>query len=73
MSADQASRIENDTTLECRKVFGALKVKGGHDIFEGTSLIPSYTPGSLQSFIFIIATLLLAGVLLVTIILIQRG
>lgn len=68
MTGLQAGRIENDTMLEYRKKFGARKVRGGYDIHQATSIIPTYTPGSVQSFIFIIGCLLLAVLLVIFIV-----
>lgn len=60
MSGRAAEQIENDVTLAYRKKYGARKVRGGYDTFKKTSLIPTYTPGSIQSIIFIIGCLLVA-------------
>lgn len=54
MSGIRAGKIENDTTLEYRKKFGAHNVKGGYDIYESISIIPTFTPGSAQSIVFIL-------------------
>lgn len=67
MTYVEASLIENDIMLQYRKKFGARKVRGGYDISKSTPIIPTYTPGSRQSFIFIAMCLLLAIVLLVII------
>lgn len=64
MTALQAEHIENDTMLQYRKQFGAQKVRGGYDVFKATPFIPTYTPGSTQSFILIASCLLLAVLLL---------
>lgn len=68
ISGLEAERIENNTMLQYRKKFGARKVRGGYDIHKTTPIIPTYTPGSTQSFIFIIGCLLLAILLLIFII-----
>ena len=67
ITALEANNIENEMTLEYRKKFGARKVRGGYEIYKNTSVIPTYTPGSIQSFIFIGVCVLLAMVLLVAI------
>lgn len=53
MSRLKAENIENDMFLEYRKKFGRNKVRGGYNIFSTSSIIPTYTPGSWQSIIFI--------------------
>lgn len=60
MSGLNAGKIENDVTLQYRKKFGALKVRGGYDIYKKTPIVPTFTPGSTASFVFIISSLLLA-------------
>lgn len=67
MTGLEAERIENDTMLQYRKRFGARKVRGGYDVSKNTPIIPTYTPGSTQSLIFILAGLLLATILLIII------
>lgn len=67
MTGLEAERIENDTMLQYRKRFGARKVRGGYDISKKTPIIPTYTPGSTQSFIFISTSLLLAVIFLIII------
>ncbi len=69
MTALRAEHIENDIMLQYRKKFGAQKVRGGYDISKKTPIIPTYTPGSTQSFIFILTCLFLAVMLLAMIIL----
>jgi predicted GIY-YIG superfamily endonuclease len=68
MTGLEAGRIENNTTLQYRKKFGYHKVRGGHDIFaykyRGARFVPTYTPGSTQSLVFILCCLLLAALLL---------
>lgn len=73
MPGIRAGEIENDTTLEYRKKFGARNVKGGYDIFKGTSIIPTYTPGSTQSIAFILACLLVALAIVAIIIKVQQN
>jgi predicted GIY-YIG superfamily endonuclease len=73
MTGRQAGDIENDVTLECRKKYGGRKVKGGYDIYKGRSIVPTYTPGSKQSIILILACLLAAIVMLVAIIKVQQN
>lgn len=68
MTGLEAERIENDTMLQYRKRFGARKVRGGYDIYKNTPIIPTYTPGSTQSLIFIACCLLLAVLLLIIIV-----
>lgn len=64
MARLQAENIENNIALQYRRKFGARKVRGGYDIYTQTSIIPTYTPGSLESFLFIIGCLLLAVIIL---------
>jgi predicted GIY-YIG superfamily endonuclease len=67
ISSLEAQNIENDTMLDYRKRFGAHKVRGGYDIYQKTSIIPTYTPGSLQSIIFIFCCLAMVLLLLIII------
>jgi len=73
MSGKRADEIGNEATLEYGRRFGALKVKGGYNIYKGASIIPTYTPGSMQSIIFMLACLLIALILFVVIIKAQRS
>jgi predicted GIY-YIG superfamily endonuclease len=65
MTGLKAQHIENDVMLQYRKRFGAQKVRGGYEVSKKTSLIPTYTPGSIQSFVFIAACLTFALLLLI--------
>jgi predicted GIY-YIG superfamily endonuclease len=67
VTGKRAGCIENDFMLQYRKKFGARKVRGGFDISKSTPLIPTYTPGSSQSMVFI-AVCLLIGLALLTVI-----
>lgn len=64
MTGQAAGQIENNITLAYRKKYGARKVRGGYDTMKRTPLIPTYTPGSSQAYVFIIASLALSLVLL---------
>lgn len=65
MKRYKAENIENDFTLAYRKKFGRSKVRGGYNIYSSSSLFPTYTPGSKQSIIFILACILLSIILAV--------
>ena len=65
MISKQAENIENDVTLQYRKQFGGAKVRGGYNTMVAKSLIPTYTPGSRASIIFVAGCLLLAVGLLI--------
>ncbi|MDB5185265.1 MAG: hypothetical protein JWN38_1073 [Candidatus Saccharibacteria bacterium] len=58
-----AENIENDMTIEYRKRYGRGRVRGGYNISLVSSLVPNYTPGSLQAVLLIAGCLLLAVVL----------
>jgi predicted GIY-YIG superfamily endonuclease len=68
MSGAAAEHIENDCMLQYRKKFGASKVRGGYDVLKSTPIVPTYTPGSIQSYTFIIVCLLLAIISLIFIV-----
>jgi len=68
ITALDAQNIENDIMLQYRKRFGARNVRGGYEISKKTSIIPTYTPGSVQALIYITCCLLLAVSILVIII-----
>lgn len=61
----KAGYIENDMMLQYRKKYGARRVRGGYDIYKETALVPTYTPGSKQSILFIVGALILAICLVV--------
>ena len=54
-----AENIENEVTLHYRKMYGS-RVRGGYNAYLKSSIIPNFTPGSLQSLAFILASLLIA-------------
>ena len=58
-----AENIENEVTLHYKKKYGR-NVSGGYNAFVRQSLIPNFTPGSTQSLVFILASLLLALVVI---------
>ncbi len=64
-----AENIENDVTLQYRKQYGSAKVRGGYNAWVARSIIPIYTPGSVQSVLFVLACFLLALVLLLIVVL----
>lgn len=64
----RAENLENDITLTLRKRFGYRKVRGGYNAYVKPSFIPNYTPGSMESVVFILASIAIAGLLLVVII-----
>lgn len=63
MPRRKAEEIENQITLENRKRYGYRRVRGGYDTQRKTSIIPTYTPGSKESVIFILGSLVIAIVL----------
>lgn len=59
----KAENIENDVTLEYRKKYGGAIVRGGYNANVQYSLIPNFTPGSMQMAMFILACLAIALIL----------
>jgi predicted GIY-YIG superfamily endonuclease len=59
-----AEQIENNVTLQYRKNYGSRKVTGGYNLYGGFNIIPTFTPGSIQSYIFVLSGILIALVLM---------
>lgn len=66
----EAEAIENEMTLRLRKQYGYKRVRGGYNANVKPSIVPAYTPGSTASTLFILASLAIAVLLLVAIVLV---
>ena len=60
LTRQKAEQIENNVTLQYRKKFGSRKVRGGYNLFSTSNIVPTYTPGSVQSYIFVLTCLLIS-------------